>query len=725
MFCMQMCAHKEVFFAFLVSRVHDFCFLSSGGSRNDSLARRAPPPFEVPHFSMSALPSTPQRGTPLRNSTSTNTPTVQPWSRTTSKRFEGSESIYPKTPTANTPRGGAKTPKRVSNHTPGVDRYATPDERARDTTPAKPNAVFASTTDRFTEPGGHVTVSAAPAVGTYKPVEQTARVRGVVKLQAAVRRRQSRGVFVQLQECKITPGPLEYNPTMPAAVTAGSTSAAFAKPTTQQGERFIGGSIYGTSTPGLVTPGAGAYNPALPSVGENTGSAACAAFRGDENRFAAGSHNSMYTLPASSLDTVAMGGTAASDAPASALAQPSAAFAPTTLGRAANRFAGPNGIHAAAAAATPGAGTYDVDVSGVAQKIIDASRPTFSASFASSSERFRTDDPGSYLATSAAPGVGTYVPVSASAIELPHQDSTFASSTDRFTVPGAYVVLTAAPGVGTYHVSDELQAARVRGAVKLQAAIRRRQSRGVFAALEKEARDTPGPGEYEPTLLPSLAKTRMPNVRPPAHAPTEAAPAEADAAEAAAAVEVSFALELPTVLGSLAEEAAPEEAAQIVECHMVHEAFVEPTLEERLAAMSVDVSGAGAVQFVTDATALAASPVVREPPRGQRLSRVVSLDVWLAESDDDEQPEPPAERDFTCFLPTGCPAEPSSERLSMASVLSDAADGDWLFSQLKRMATDAEVSKGDYFTDGEGWDLEGLREDLQLYMKQAGAVEIV
>ena len=110
----------------------------------------------------------PAPSTPLRKSTSANANTPEPWSRSTTKRFDGPESIYSKTPNATTPRGGAKTPKRTSNTTPGVDRYAAPNERViNDSTPVKPNAIFASTTDRFTLPGAYVAPTAAPAVGTY------------------------------------------------------------------------------------------------------------------------------------------------------------------------------------------------------------------------------------------------------------------------------------------------------------------------------------------------------------------------------------------------------------------------------------------------------------------------------------------------------------------------------------------------------------------------------
>ena len=47
------------------------------------------------------------------------------------------------------------------------------------------------------------------------------------------------------------------------------------------------------------------------------------------------------------------------------------------------------------------------------------------------------------------------------------------------------------------HVGAAGTEAKVRGAVKLQKAIRRRQSRGIFAQIELNAREVPSPGKYE------------------------------------------------------------------------------------------------------------------------------------------------------------------------------------------------------------------------------------
>ena len=652
--------------------------------------------------------------TPLRPSSAAtaNTPThLEPWSRSTTDRFGGYGSQYAKE--AGTPRPKTPSAKRTSATTPGVDRYAAPNERT--TTPSKPklNAAFASTTDRFTLPGSHVAVTVAPGVGTYQPSEQAARVRGAVKLQAAIRRRQSR-MFTQPALEMLAP----FESTTPVKAAGGATSA-FAKPTTHAGERFAGGSsIYGSSTPGTATPGAGAYNPALPSVGELAAiGGRSAAFKGSDDRFAR--HDSIYPPPVADSES---GHEAQLHEAGTAFAH-HAAFAPSAFGGAVDRFAGPGTIYRAAAGAdAPGVGEYEV----VLPK--DGAEGTGAkATFASTTDRF--DMPGSHLAMSAAPGVGTYkLPPSSASIAdslmMPHEDSTFVSTTDRFALPGSHVVPTAAPGVGTYEPSDELQAARVLGAVKLQAAVRRRQSRGIFAQVEAHAVTVPGPGAYKPVPQPA-AKAEAPiDMTPP------------DAADAAPQPPP-----LRQIVESLTHESMP---TQLFELEAVAEAPTSPATPAREEAPPAEKAAGYVQRFSFNAEELACSPVVREPPKGVRLSNVVSLDMWLAESDEEEEPEEPKETqekpseapDQSSRRPTLVrsgsttawgPLEPEaadSERLSMASIMSDAADGDWLFSQLSRMMSDAEIAKEDYYSEEDGWDLDGLREDLGLYMRQAKVVDI-
>eukprot|EP00966_Prymnesium_polylepis_P251775 5820585-Prymnesium_polylepis.1 len=75
--------------------------------------------------------------------------------------------------------------------------------------------------------------------------------------------------------------------------------------------------------------------------------------------------------------------------------------------------------------------------------------------------------------------------------------ATYASATDRFTLPGGMHEAKSTPGVGQYDADAKGMERRVIGAVKLQKAIRRRQSRGIFAQIELNAREVPSPGKYE------------------------------------------------------------------------------------------------------------------------------------------------------------------------------------------------------------------------------------
>ncbi len=52
----------------------------------------------------------------------------------------------------------------------------------------------------------------------------------------------------------------------------------------------------------------------------------------------------------------------------------------------------------------------------------------------------------------------------------------------------------------------------------------------------------------------------------------------------------------------------------------------------------------------------------------------------------------------------------------------EEAEGDWLFSQLTRICNAGTVAKEDYHSEEDGWDLAGLRSDLQLYMGLEGGL---
>ena len=528
--------------------------------------------------------------TPLRSKSNAtaNLKSPEPWSRSTPQRFGGYGSHYKKN-LAGTP---GESPRGTKHSTSAAnERFATPDERVN-LTPGravKPSASFVSATDRFCLPSSHVVATAAPGVGTYDAKKEEARVRGAVKLQAAIRRRQSRGIFAQSAaeaEAATRPAPGE-NQVLDLDTSGPAAKAAFRKPTAH-GRFSDMGCVYGTNIPGCDLPGVGDYTPALPSVSEISGSGQpSAAFRGADDRF--DGHGSIYTMPASSED--------------SKLAH---------------------------------------------ERAVEANRLLFG---------------------------------DASALPAPNHAS-FASTTDRFALPTSHITTTAAPGVGTYDPNDE---SHIIGAVSLGKDKRQidRQSRGIFAQIEAEASQVPGCDVYQPELYPAHLQPNNNNSK-----------------TATIAASVKTAVSLPVT--------TEEEDAEVVEAPVVP----------------------GGVRFSLDENELAASPVVREPPKGQRLSKVVSLDTWLGESDDEDDddappPPPPTSTIWGPLEPIGTIDEEENEsgRQSLQSVLSDAADGDWLFSQLERMMSTSEVTKEDYWTEDGGWDLDGLREDIKLYMKQ-GASEI-
>jgi len=559
------------------------------------------------------------------------------------------------------------------------------DERAtKMATPTKSSAVFASATNRFEGIGAVYTERdlSAPAVGTYST-------------EAAV------------------------------AQPSAGTTAGFRAPSTAAGERFAGvTSIYGSTTPGKATPGVGEYTPNKRAGGGGDGAAAgtTAGFKDETDRFAR--HDGIYAHAVSAA-------AAANPIPPSA--------SPAQLG---------------VVFGLPSVPSASSDL---------PARDQTTAAFKDTGSRFETIGSVYHASASAAtPGVGTYT-MDAKSTDLSFaKSSTFESSTDRFTLPlGVYTDTPGAdsPAVSAYEAATAhaaTQAARVRGAVKLQAAIRRRQSRGIFSDIEAEAAQKPGPVEYDPELLPRLAKTKLP--APKAAATSSLSEMElAQAANLALLASTLETLDEATAALASLSVSAPAPATSNDAKEEVKEAQVAPAPEEqasppasplRSGSMLGELSSCSPMQMPSamkvpaeasylpspaayerlssapllpalprlsvDADELAESPVVREPPKG-RLSRVVSLDMWLAEmSDDDTSSELPSVREEgEADAATGAAAAPEEG--------AEDQDGDWLFSQLERIAEEGVVAKEDYYSPEDGWDLEGLRSDLALY----AAVEVL
>ena len=590
------------------------------------------------------------------------------WARTTmTDRFTDRESIYAKV-MPSTPTAGPLTPSRGNmseresywertGKTPGKTPSKTPSKSPaafKATTPAKPTPTFASTTDRFTVNGTMYAsaLAAGPGVGDYNPEHSAAKVRGAVKLQAAVRRRQSRGLFAQL-------------------------------------ERFDAGN------PGSI------YKKAV-----------------GEPQLAA-------------LDTEQAATLAARDTMTAAFRSETDRFCDGTL----------SSIYFATEAKTPGVGLYE---SAAALDHLQQSA----------------------AAADAAAAAG----------------ATFKSTTDRFYMTDSYVPkeLAWVPGVGEYH--PEVLAAKVRGAVKLQAAVRRRQSRGIFAQLEAQAKQVPGPGFYAPVTLPELRKAKVtfngkdvvshyahtnspaPPVPPPPPPPPPAAEEQGDGnAEKNPSAEMErdgafrFRRSSATSVASSVTSEKRTAAAFVDSLAAAFETVAAPLPAATPVVASFDTAPEPPPR---KAPAPAPSPLkaMQSPGRPPSFSKALSLDSLYDDADESDAPAP------TATLPTLAPSDAASvaapavplgivaedaelasfpapqpyvdfavfeaastsdardsssrlstasARLSTASNVSAAADGEWLFSQLERMT---EVTKEDYYDASEGWDLDGLRSDLQIHI---------
>ena len=439
-----------------------------------------------------------------------------PWSKSKVDRFTGHGSYLAQALTPS--KANVDTPsKQLSSSLMKGERYGTPAERRARAAPTQtPTSGFASATDRFSgkTPGSvyGATAASVPGVGEYNP-STAQKVKGATKLQAAYRRRQSRGIFAAAEKlARQVPSPGKYD----AASTIGGGPQAPSAHTLSSVPRFGGQtSIYnkagaapdaGDYAGPVVAPPAvggvsfahGAQRPhqgsiypteATPGVGEYEVPAAVAAVarEGGTSSFAPGKER--FEGGGSIYPTERTPGVGEYDAPQAGEAK-GAGFA-----HGAARFEGA-GLHGSIypTAATPGVGAYEVDGPAAA-----AAPPTASAAFQSGAERFA--GPGSLYAPSAAPGVGLFAPDEAKAAHDAKgsvAQATFASATDRFDgkTPGSVYGATAAcvPGAGEYTpATDE----RIKGVIKLQAVARRRMSRGIFAAREKVAAGVPSPGKYE------------------------------------------------------------------------------------------------------------------------------------------------------------------------------------------------------------------------------------
>ena len=366
----------------------------------------------------------------------------------------------------------------------------------------------------------------------------------------------------------------------------------------------------------------------------------------------------------------------------------------------------------------------------------------------------------------------------------PKPTPTFVSKTDRFELPGGLYTsyggasLAEGPGAGDYTPSDALSA-RVRGAVRLQAAVRRRQSRGALAQLDA-ARAVPGVGDYEPAeagsrLRPGPAETaafRSKDERFEGHgyyaaapgwlldalpAPPPAAP-EPDATKQSAPfaskterfeplvksgkTDLFARLETPSQRAPAPDAYAPELFAGATTARIFAGGRIEPN-------PNASERPPPSLELATRAAGIGPMPRPR-PPSASMLARAVSLDIVLADLDEAAGaagiPVAPEEAaaaagatggaedggyvpfnaspEYAEYVPfrasSACEKEAEEEYEEAEAVrrASNSSDGEWLFSQLERIAGAAQVSAEDYRDDEGGWDVDGLRSDLQIHMEK-------
>ena len=180
------------------------------------------------------------------------------WSRSSASRFSGHGSIYNATaglaPLSNT------TPSKQQSSSLS-QRYATPAERMAGSTPTRAlSSTFASSTNRFSGKTSLYGAAAAsvPGAGDYNPVPTTAHIKGVVKLQAVIRRRQSRGIFAAQEKlARQMPSPGRYEAATLTTAGGGGLSRT---------PRFTGQTSIYSARP---TPDAGSYAPpiVMPAAG--------------------------------------------------------------------------------------------------------------------------------------------------------------------------------------------------------------------------------------------------------------------------------------------------------------------------------------------------------------------------------------------------------------------------------------------------------------------------
>ena len=437
------------------------------------------------------------------------------------------------------------------------------------------------------------------------------------------------------------PGVGDYNPKLPA--TGDELPGPLLKaPKYPAGERLCGpGTIYAAAA-FTNAPAPGAYDPTPPSRGTISASGESASFRANTPRFACGG---IYKEAVGEPQFPPLQSPEPEDT--MRLDTTTAAFkGPAFKDGAGDRFDDGHGIYKAAAAQTPGVGAYE------AAAAFDKMQP-FGGSFSDGAA------------------------------------SIFRSTTDRFIGRGGVHegTLAAVPGVGCYET--EL-AGKLQGAVKLQAAQRRRHN-GSAPAPSLPCAPPPPPRvchsspKAAPNTTPkavgvadeaSVHRLSVHSLSVPASAPATKVPRESDG---------GFKFRRS---GSTPSKPSQVKSSQVTPS--------KPTLAPSPSPLRA---------------------VTKSPGHKPSFSQAVSLDSLFDCEEDEATLLPDTTLEPASALTS---VDTAVARLSKVS-LGDTASGEWLFSQLERISGESKVAKEDYFDAASGWDISGLREDIQIHMGRSGS----
>merc|ERR1712176_1716247 len=313
----------------------------------------------------------------------------------------------------------------------------------------------------------------------------------------------------------------------------------------------------------------------------------------------------------------------------------------------ANRFVGHDSIYAVEE--TPAVGAYET-----APTVRATASKQASAAFKATAERFGGH--GSIYQSSDASEYGAYAPPAMGFLEHKRVSSTYLSGSERFASPGGIYVVQASPGIGTY---EPMHDATVKGGVvKIQQAVRRRLSRGIFAKQEAVARGVPSPGRYQQlgaknALRRTLKASTIMNELP-------SSPMDAKQEITSAPSPERFSVG-GTALG-------------------VYEAFAPPAVRGRLAVASGEEDKA--------------SMPVHKPEK--------SIPPTIAESSEGG------------VATTGNKDAATSAGEAATTAAGEDCSGEDLFKKLVELSSNKDVNRSDYFDETSGWDVPGLQSDLLL-----------